>query len=126
MINSKTMSKNLKYKFCEIQFHDNYMIAIIKEGEHLNQRKTHLIEEAAKTNYKNKPFVYITHRKNSYSVDPVVYESASKISNLKGFAVVAEVILSKGNAEIERMFFKKPFEIFDTVEDAIVWAKSLV
>jgi len=36
----------------------------------------------------NEAFVYITHRVNSYSVDPTIYISVSKIENLVGFAVV--------------------------------------
>ena len=70
--------------------------------------------------------MYITHRVNSYSVDPNVYPRATKVEYLKGFAVVSDKYLAKVNAQIEQMFFGKPFEIFTELDDAIKWAENLI
>lgn len=44
----------------------------------------------ANTYFPQRDFVYITHRKNSYSVDPTIYIETSKISNLRAFVVIAQ------------------------------------
>ncbi len=75
---------------------------------------------------KVRPFVYITNRINSYSVDPQIYFETSKIKNLAGFAVVSKKYKAKSNAEIEKMFFSKPFEIFGDLDSAKKWATQLL
>ena len=49
-----------------------------------------------------------------------------KIENLKGFAVVSNVYKAKSNAEVEKMFFNKPFCIFSELNEAVAWANELV
>ncbi|WP_347926234.1 hypothetical protein [Pontimicrobium sp. SW4] len=120
------MLKSLKYSFCTIDVYNDYVISRINEGFHLTPDKNKILEDIANDYFIDKPFVYITHRKHSYSVDPSIYLQTSKVKNLIGFAVVAEAPLSKGNAEIEKLFLNKPFEIFSDLDDAIKWAKSLV
>ena len=51
---------------------------------------------------------------------------SESIENLKGFAVVSNNYKAKVNAQIEKMFFNKPFETFAEVEDAFKWAESLI
>lgn len=120
------MLKSLKYPFCTIDIYSNYVISRINEGFHLTPDKNRILEDIANDYFKDKPFVYITHRINSYSVDPSIYLQTSKVKNLAGMAVVAEAPLSKGNAEVEKLFLKKPFEIFTDLNDAIEWVKSLI
>jgi hypothetical protein len=57
-------------------------------------------------------------------VDPQIYYQTEKIKNLIGFAVVSQNYQAKLNAQIEKMFFKKPFKIFTELEDAVTWAKE--
>ena len=106
--------------------YDNYLIVVVNEGEHLIPSQNQILVDIAKIHYHNKPFVYITHRKHSYSVDPSIYLKTSKIPNLYGFAVVAEVPVSMANAQIEKLFLNKPFEIFTAIDDAINWAKDII
>ena len=120
------MLKSLKYPFCTIDIYSNYVISRINEGFHLTPDKNRILEDIANDYFKDKPFVYITHRINSYSVDPSIYLQTSKVKNLAGMAVVAEAPLSKGNAEVEKLFLKQPFEIFTDLNDAIEWVKSLI
>ena len=115
----------LKLKFCTLKFYNNYVIAVINEGEHvdhkINQKLINIMDQHYKT-----PFVYITHRIHSYSVDPNIYPKTTTTKNLIGFAVVSEDYVSKNNAKIERLFFGKPFEVFTELNDAIIWAEDLV
>jgi hypothetical protein len=106
--------------------YDNYVVVIMKEGVNIMPEHNNVLVEVTSTYYPNKPFVYITHRINSYSVDPKIYFETSKIENLKGFAVVSSNYKAKINAQIEQMFFTKPFEIFNTLEDAFSWAKEII
>ena len=120
------MIKSLKYPFCTIDIYSNYVISRINEGFHLTPDKNRILEDIANDYFKDKPFAYITHRIHSYSVDPSIYLQTSKVKNLAGMAVVAEAPLSKGNAEVEKLFLKKPFEIFTDLNGAIEWVKSLI
>ena len=120
------MAKTLTYSFCTMTLYDNYLIVVVNEGEHLIPSQNQILVDIAKIHYHNKPFVYITHRKHSYSVDPSIYLKTSKIPNLYGFAVVAEVPVSMANAQIEKLFLNKPFEIFTAIDDAINWAKDII
>ncbi len=76
--------------------------------------------------YEGRYFGYITYRKNSYAVDPRIYFETSKIKNLIGFAVVAPRKIAKQTAEVERIFLKKPFRYFDTMNEAIDRTNSLI
>ena len=119
------MIKSLKYPFCTIDVYDDFVVSRINVRFHLTPDKNKILEDIANQYFYKKPFVYITHRKYSYSVDPSIYLQTSKINNLIGMAVVAKVPLAKGNAQIEKLFINKPFEIFEDLDEAIDWAKSL-
>ena len=120
------MIKSLKYPFCTIDVYENFVISTINKGFHLTPDKNKILEDIANDYFRDKPFVYISHRKYSYSVDPSIYIQTSKMKDLVGMAVVAKAPLSKGNAKVEKLFLNKPFEIFTNFDDAVKWAKSLV
>jgi hypothetical protein len=102
------------------------MVVVMKEGIDITPDYNAILVEITDTYFSEKPFVYITHRINSYSVDPKIYYRTEKIKNLVGFAVVSSNYQAKTNAKIEQMFFSKPFKIFDSLEEAITWAISLI
>lgn len=106
--------------------YDNYLVVVMKEGVNITPKHNNVLVEVTKNHFSDKPFVYITHRINSYSVDPKIYLETSKIKNLKGFAVVSSNYKAKVNAQIEQMFFNKPFEIFTKLDEAIRWANELI
>lgn len=120
------MPKTLTYEFGSIEIFENFVISHINEGFHLTPDKNKILEDIANEYFYDKAFVYITHRKYSYSVDPSIYLQTSEITNLVGFAVVAQVPLAKGNAEVEKLFLDKPFEIFSSLDEAKTWAKSIL
>ena len=119
------MTDKITLDFCEINIYDNYMIVTVNTGVTITRKHNTVLTNIANTYFNNNPFVYITHRVNSYSVDPAVYKETSKISNLAGFCVVSKNYMAKSAAQIEKLFLDKPFEIFDTVKEAIDWAKSI-
>lgn len=114
-----------KLSFCTLLTSDNIIIAEINEGVVLNQDMSDEIIYFSSVVIKNNPFVYITNRINSYAVDPTIYKGVSQVETLKGFAVVSTT-LSARNAEIERLFLNKPFEIFSDLNDAKLWAIQIL
>jgi hypothetical protein len=120
------MEHVLKLSIGTFYIHNNYLIVNINEGKTVNSESNTILKDIIKKYYASKKFVYITHRIHSYAVDTAVYLGTSKIKNLVGFAVVSSKIIALFNAEIERQFLKKPFEIFTNIEDAIDWAESIV
>ncbi|WP_179349572.1 hypothetical protein [Winogradskyella pacifica] len=118
------MIKKLTFIFGELTIYDNYVLAVMKEGVTISPNYNDVLIDISATYFHNKQFIYITHRVHSYSVDPQIYYQTEKIKNLIGFAVVSQNYQAKLNAQIEKMFFKKPFKIFTELEDAVTWAKE--
>ena len=120
------MKESLKFDFCDMTIYDNYLVVVVKEGVHIISEHNDVLIQIAETYYPDKPFIYITHRVNSYSVDPKIYHETAKINNLKGFVVVSSNYQAKVNAQIEQMFFSKPFEIFTNLNEAFDWAEKTI
>ena len=118
------MRDKLNLDFCNVQIYDNHIIVEMNTGVHITLKDNTTLINIVDTYFKNKPFVYITNRVNSYSVDPAVYKETSKITNLVGLCVVSKNFMAKSAAQIEKLFFDKDFEIFDTLPEAIEWAKT--
>lgn len=112
--------------FCTLHLYHNYIVSHINDGETITVAQNDQIKKVALDFYGTRHFVYITHRINSYAVDPATYLATSKIETLVGVAVVSSDYKAKTNAEIEKLFFNKPFEIFNTLDKAISWADSIL
>ncbi|WP_298761195.1 hypothetical protein [uncultured Psychroserpens sp.] len=119
------MTDQIKLDFCDVYLYENYMVVTVNTGVNITVKHNVILTDIADSHFKNKPFVYITHRINSYSVDPSVYKETSKITNLVGFCVVSTNFMAKSTAQIEKLFLNKPFEIFDTLPEAFNWAQTL-
>ena len=115
----------IELSFCKMVFSENYVICTINENEIITSEKSNLQTDVIVDHYQEKPFIYITHRIHSYSVDPTIYLESSKIKTLAGFVVVSDNLASVKNAIYEKMFLDKPFEIFEDIEDAILWADTI-
>ena len=109
-----------------VTIHDHYLITVMNEGITVTVEANKILKDIAKMYFKDKPFVYITHRKNSYAVDTTIYTETKKIPNLIGFAVVSTKGMALTNASLEKLFFEKPFEIFENLNDAITWSQELI
>ncbi len=119
------MGKSIIYPFGKVSIYDCYLIAVMNEGAIVSPDLNDVLENIAQEYFTNKKFVYITHRLNSYAVDPNIYFRTSKIKNLVGFAVVSGKKIVRDNTELESVFLSKPFEVFNKLNDAIEWAKEL-
>lgn len=120
------MAKQIRLDFGTLTLNDKFIIAVMDEGVHIVPEMNKVLVDIANTHYKNKTFVYLTHRVNSYSVDPAIYFQTSKIKNLVGFAVISDVPFALSNAQVEKLFLNKPFETFRYLDDAKQWATKIV
>ncbi|WP_245881546.1 hypothetical protein [Xanthomarina spongicola] len=115
----------LSFSFGKVTIYDNYLVFVMNEGITVTPEYNDVLVDIADTYFSNKNFVYITHRINSYSVDPNIYFKTSQIKNLIGFAVVTGDKIYRDNISLEKTFFSKPFKSFNKLEKAIEWANKL-
>ena len=111
--------------FGTLTIYDRYIIAEIKEGVVLSHEHHDVLDQIAKTYFRNTTFVYITHRIHSYTVNPMIYARTSKLPNLVGFAYVSKHKLSLTSAQLETVFLKKAHYMGRNLEDAIQWANEI-
>ncbi|WAC02824.1 hypothetical protein N7U66_04060 [Lacinutrix neustonica] len=116
----------IELEFCKIRLFEDYVICNVNEGVTLCPEKSHVITVFLLNHFQKKPFVYITERIHSYSVDPSIYSRSSQVESLKGFAVVAFNYFAASSANYEKNFLQKPFEVFNETSAAEHWAKNLL
>ena len=109
-----------------IQVFDDYMVSIFEEGATLTIERAYQIIGISEIHYRTKNFGYISLRKNSYAVDPIIYTYLRGLDNLKAFAIVSKKEIDMHNFNIEKMFYKKNMEFFIEFENAIEWIKNRV
>ncbi len=112
--------------FCSLELHRDCVIATMKEGITVMPEYNDILVLLSQAYFKNRPFMYITNRKNSYSVNPMIYVETTKISNLIGFAVVSDEPIKKAMASFEELFFGKHFEVFQDMEEALEWKDKMM
>ena len=119
------MSKLLILPFGTVTVYNHYIVVVMNEGITVRPDFNSVLEDIAITHFSDKNFVYISHRLNSYSVDPNIYFKTSQIDNLIGFAVVLGNKIRLDNLAVEKMFLSKPFKSFKALNKAIEWAEEL-
>ncbi|PTX62723.1 hypothetical protein C8N46_102120 [Kordia periserrulae] len=122
--NSNSYVKKYTLPVGEVEIYDAYLKAEINEGVTMNHETASELIVIARKHFPTKSFAYITVRKNSYAVDPMVYLKVFEIENLKAIAIVSDKFIDNHNVKIEKHFFNKPMHIFKTQTEAIAWAMS--
>ncbi len=107
----------------EIFIFDDFLINQIKEGVVIEPKHNEDLRKIIDLHFLNKNVVYISNRFFSYAVDPLTYLETSKIHNLIAIAIVADENIKISNAKLESRFYKKKFEVFETLSEAMVWVK---
>ena len=121
--------KEYKLDFGTVQIHENILIAKLNEGILFDAESNRKLLELGTEIFLGKPYGYVFHRVHSYAVDPMVYMESAETSSLKAIAVVSESVMTRKNAEnLEKKFYKDSncFEVFQTLEEAVVWLKKRV
>ena len=110
----------------KVQVFDDYMVSIFDEGSTITKERVFQIIGIMEIHFRNKNFGYISLRKNSYAIDPMVYNQIREIENIKAFAVVSIKEIDMHNFNIERLFYKKPMKFFIDQDNALAWVKRRV
>ncbi|PKD19644.1 hypothetical protein APR41_15615 [Salegentibacter salinarum] len=116
----------MELEFGQVRIFQNILIAELNEGVLFTSENNKELLAIGKEAFKGGPYGYISFRKNSYAVDPMVYRESALAENLKAIAVVSENELIRLNAhKVERQFYKtqNSFEVFDNLDQAINWIR---
>ncbi len=120
------MTKYYDLGFTKIEIQVDYIKSTINEGHLVTPDHTKLLMEFVKKYFDNKPFVYISNRINSYSIDPTIYHEATKINNLIAVAVVSKNERQRKLTELESKFFDKKLKYFTNIKEALVWKNKIL
>jgi len=110
----------------KIQVFDNYMVATFDEGATLTIERVYQIIGISEIHFRDKNFGFISLRKNSYAVDPAIYNYLRELDNLKAFAIASIKEIDMHNFKVEKMFYKKPMKFFIEYTNALAWVKRRV
>lgn len=121
--------KEIELDFGKVTIYEHILIAKLNEGVLFDVSNNKKLLDLGTEIFKGENYGYISHRVNSYAVDPMVYFESAKAKNLKAIAVVSESEMTRRNAEeVEKKFYKDSncFEVFNTLEDAVTWIKTKI
>ncbi|WP_231567323.1 hypothetical protein [Lacinutrix sp. Hel_I_90] len=110
----------------EVFIFDDFLIKQIKEGVVITPEHNKELKTLISKHFKDKNIAYISNRVASYTVDPMVYKEAEKIHNLVAMAIIPATETMRANAEFEKKFYHRPYNIFDNLTDAIIWVHSII
>ncbi|MFD2561126.1 SpoIIAA family protein [Aquimarina rubra] len=120
------MTKYYDLGFAKVEIQEDFLKNTITEGFLVKPEHNKLLLEFVRKYFNNKPFVYISNRVNSYSVDPTVYHETEKIDSLAGIAVVSKNHRQRKLTELESRFFQKKIKYFTDINEALEWKNQLL
>ena len=107
-----------------VQVYNDFMVSTFEEGATLTLERAYQIIGISEIHFRDKNFGYISLRKNSYAVDPTIYNYIRGLENLKAFAIVSKKESDMHNFKIEKLFYKKNMEFFIEYDNAVAWIKK--
>ncbi len=108
--------------FCEMELHPKFMILEVGQGVDLSKEQLEDIFKIADDFYQGQEYILISHRKNEYSINPLVAKALQLKSAIKNVAVVAYRDNTVRNVKIEKAVFQTDMNLFSNLDDAISWA----
>ncbi|MFD2727442.1 hypothetical protein [Hyunsoonleella rubra] len=120
--------KELNYPFGDIYIFKGFVVSEIKQGITVSWKKhaKHFVQDIAYyLGTDGKDVVYISNRIHSYSVKAVDWLKFFKSDyGMKAYAVVSDSPMGKMNVMVENLFFDNKIKSFNSLYDAINWAKK--
>lgn len=107
-------------------YNSNIVVVEINEGVDLSYIVGGALLVRCLLYLRARPWVYISHRRNQYSVLPTDYTYLHKIPTLKALSIVRSADKKYEPAPIETIFCKKPFELFHDLDEALAWGNSIL
>jgi len=118
--------KYYNLKNAEVFIFDHYVINQIREGVIIATPNDKELNEIIQEHFSGRDLVYVSNRIKSYAVDPLIYKKVEDIPNLLAIAIVPKTEIMRKNAEYEREFYHKPYGIFDSLRDAVLWTDTIL
>ncbi|GAB1857194.1 hypothetical protein MHTCC0001_20300 [Flavobacteriaceae bacterium MHTCC 0001] len=128
-VKNKLIQKHVVDKIGTFYYFDNFMISELNEGLVVNLEVVlNVTNKLTMKHYgTTTPFVYISHRINSYSIQPTVHLTTQKLMpNTMGYAVVSYNSVHKEIVDIEKLFLDIPAKMFNCIEEAVTWANNII
>jgi len=112
----------------KLTLYPNIIVGEVADGVHLTFENATVAAQIMAQEYKDTtPFVYISNRVNSFSMDPVAYKDLfSVVPNIQGMAIVAKSKKRRMLSNLERIFIKKPMRVFSSMDEALDWSNKLL
>ncbi|PKA84272.1 hypothetical protein ATE92_2452 [Ulvibacter sp. MAR_2010_11] len=108
--------------FATFDLYENYLVATVNEGVLFDTPHLLKFYDIFDTHYYNRPFGYISDRKNDYTINPTCYKDANRFNpNLVG---VATLCYSEATYEISLFagqFFDYKHCPFYTMKECVAW-----
>lgn len=120
------ITKKLKLSFTTLEFYDSVVISTIKDDVVFDKNHVEELREICNEYFGGKKFVYIANRKCNYNVKPLIYIDLIQKNTLKGIAVVSDNNEKLRTANFEKNFSPVPFELFQNINEALIWANGLL
>ncbi len=120
------LKRTLETEIGMVYFYGNVVIVEAKEGIVLSYKTGFSVLLNGLSLLGTKPWVYISNRIHSYSIKPMDYKYLNKVPTLKAVGIVNYMEAGHLNAELESKFCKKPFKVFDNLQEAAIWAKGFL
>lgn len=122
------MNKKIELDFGVVWIEDKFLISELYEGVLLDVKHNRKILALGLETFKGEAYGYISHRINSYAVDPMVYRESAEHAQLRAIAVVSNKEIVRKSAQLEKNFYinKNCFQIFSSLEEAKTWIKEAI
>ena len=118
------LTKIMEMELGKYFFYGNIVIVEVNEGINLSYKTDLSILLIILNITKGKPWVYISNRINSYSIQPLDFKYLNKVPTLMALGVVNYTEVGHLNSQLEAKFCKKPFQVFDNLPEAVIWGNG--
>ena len=122
----KIIVKEYNLDIGTVQVFNKHMVVIFDEGATLTLERAYQIIGISEIHFRDTFFGIISLRKNSYAVDPTIYNYLRELKNLKAFAIVSVKEVDMHNFKIEKLFYKKPMKFYIDYNNALAWVQRRV
>lgn len=122
----KIIVKEYNLDIGTVQVFKSHMVVIFDEGATLTLERAYQIIGISEIHFRDTNFGIISLRKNSYAVDPTIYNYLRELKNLKAFAIVSVKEVDMHNFKIEKLFYKKPMKFYIDYNNALAWVQRRV
>lgn len=120
------MIKEFDLKFGTVKIYDRILVSELNEGILFDVESNRKLLKIGEEEFGGEDYGYISNRKASYAVDPMVYRESAEHKNLKAIAVITSSERGFRSAKVERSFYKNKnsFGIFTSFEEAAEWIRK--